>query len=91
MTDDVQDDVLIVFEQGTYGATEGQPTVEVCAVANVLPSPGQTVSAQISTEDDTAIGTSNKINDIRFVLCVDNHCGSPVFSCYAVHVYCCIV
>lgn len=35
---------------------EGQPTVEVCAVTSSTPSPGQTVTALVSTQDVTATG-----------------------------------
>ena len=35
--------------------------VEVCAVTSATPAPGQTVSAQISTEDGTANGKNQFI------------------------------
>ena len=46
----------MTFEQATYSVTEGQPSVEVCAVTSATPAPGQTVSALLSTDDGTAIG-----------------------------------
>lgn len=45
-----------MFELESYGILEGQPSVEVCAVTSATPAPGQTVSAQISTEDGSATG-----------------------------------
>ena len=53
--DDVED-VVIMFELDSYDVIEGQPTVEVCVVTSATPSPGQTVSAQLSTQDGTANG-----------------------------------
>lgn len=55
-SDDVQDIIIITFELDNYGATEGQSSVEVCAIASATPNPGQAVSAQISTQDGSAIG-----------------------------------
>lgn len=49
-------DTLVMFEQATYTATEGGPSVEVCAVTSATPAPDQTVTAFVSTEDGTAIG-----------------------------------
>ena len=49
-------DILVTFEQATYNATEGGPSVEGCVVTSATPAPGQTVTAFVSTEDGTAIG-----------------------------------
>lgn len=48
--------VSVTFELGQYDAAEGQPSVEVCAVTDLTPAPGQTVSVLVSTEDGTASG-----------------------------------
>ena len=50
------DDTLVTFEQATYAVTEGEPSVEVCAVTSATPASGQTVTALVSTEDGTATG-----------------------------------
>ena len=39
-----------------YAVTEGQPSVEVCAVTSSTPPIGQSVSAQVSTVDGSATG-----------------------------------
>ena len=54
--DDAVNDTLVTFEQATYSVTEGEPSVEVCAVTSATPAPDQTVLAFISTEDGTAVG-----------------------------------
>ena len=56
------DEVIVSFELATYGASEGQGSVEVCAVPSATPLPGQSVSVLVSTEDGTAIGK-------KFLLC----------------------
>lgn len=39
-----------------YSVNENSPSVEVCAVTSATPAPGQIVSAQLSTADDSALG-----------------------------------
>lgn len=55
-TDDVQSDIIVSFEFVEYSVGEGEPTVEVCLVTSSTPAPGQTVSAEVSTQDGTAMG-----------------------------------
>ena len=56
LIDDIEQNILITFELDSYGVSEGELSVEVCAVTSAPPDPGQTVSAQISTDDGSAIG-----------------------------------
>ena len=56
LDDDVPNEILVTFEQATYNVTEGELSVEVCAVTSATPAPGQTVIAFVSTEDGTALG-----------------------------------
>ena len=56
--DDVEDAITVSFELANYGATEGQQTVEVCVITSATPAASQTVTAQISTQDGTAVGKS---------------------------------
>ena len=56
LIDDIEQNILITFELESYGVSEGQPSIEVCTVTSATPAPGQTVSAQISTEDGSATG-----------------------------------
>jgi hypothetical protein len=58
--DDVEQNILITFELDSYGVQEGQPSVEVCAVTSATPDQGQSISAQISTEDGSATGKFKK-------------------------------
>ena len=46
----------MLFEDSSYSVTEGQPSVEVCAVTSATPAPGQIVSAQLSTANEFALG-----------------------------------
>lgn len=53
--------ILITFELDSYNVMEGQQlSVEVCAVTSATPATGQSVSAQISTVDGSAIGKFKK-------------------------------
>ena len=52
----IDDEVIISFEMAMYSVSEGQGSVDVCAVTSAIPLPGQSVSALVSTEDGTAIG-----------------------------------
>ena len=52
--------ILITFELDSYNVMEGQQlSVEVCAVI-ATPVTGQSISAQITTEDGSAIGKFKK-------------------------------
>ena len=52
----VPDEILIQFEQQTYIVSETGTSQEVCAVPSATPEPGQSVSATLSTVDDSATG-----------------------------------
>ena len=53
---DTDDVVMYSFELATYNASEGQGSVEVCAVPSAALLPGQSVIVLVSTEDGTAVG-----------------------------------
>ena len=53
---DTDDVVIYSFELATYSASEGQGSVEVCAVPSAALLPGQSVTVLVSTEDGTAVG-----------------------------------
>lgn len=57
LSSDADDDILVTFEFPLYSVTEGQPSVEVCAVTSATPFLGLTVTVQLSTVDGTATGT----------------------------------
>ena len=56
---------MIVFEQQTYDASETDISQEVCVIPSAALEPGQSISAILSTVDDTAIGISNNILIIK--------------------------
>ena len=53
---DDEQNILITFELDSYDVPEGQPSIEVCAVTSATPDQGQSISAQVSTEDGSATG-----------------------------------